>query len=194
MELSDVTKFLYFSGIIVWLLPPIRQFNNSLFYFFLILALGDSISLAYVYLLGKSIPLGYYVVLDLLTIISLTNILIVKRYKYLFIVVGVVVTISLFILQLNTSSHYVLLALLNSVVFIMILKIFIMNYVDYSKINLFLMILLFYQTTILFKLLNMALGFADATAFFIITGIAQIIFGLYFSIVRADRPESIIKL
>jgi hypothetical protein len=54
--------------------------------------------------------------------------------------------------------------------------------------------LLFYQTTILFKVLNMAIGFADATAFFIITTIAQIIFGLYFSIVRADRPESIIKL
>jgi len=40
----------------------------------------------------------------------------------------------------------------------------------------------------------MAIGFADAAAFFIITSIAQIIFGLYFSIVRADRSEFITKL
>jgi hypothetical protein len=194
MELSDLIKILYFIGVVVWLAPPIRQFRTPLFYFFLVLAFGDTISLGYGSILGKSIPLAYYVAFSFLLIISLVDKVIVKRNKYLILAIGVILVIGLFIVRLETSYYFILFALLHSIIFIMILKLFIMSYVNYSKINFFLLMLLFYQTTVLFKLLNMAIGFADATAFFVITGIAQIIFGLYFSIVRADRSESIIKL
>jgi hypothetical protein len=194
MGLSDFIKILYFTGVVFWLVPPIRQFRTPLFYFFLVLVLGDTISLGYGSILGKSIPLAYYVVFSFLLIISLIDKVIVKRNKYLILAIGVILVIGLFIVRLETSYYFILFALLHSIIFIMILKLFIMSYVNYSKINFFLLMLLFYQTTVLFKLLNMAIGFADATAFFVITGIAQIIFGLYFSIVRADRSESIIKL
>lgn len=194
MGLSDFIKILYFTGVVFWLVPPIRQFRTPLFYFFLVLVLGDTISLGYGSILGKSIPLAYYVVFSFLLIISLIDKVIVKRNKYLILAIGVILVIGLFIVRLETSYYFILFALLHSIIFIMILKLFIMSYVNYSRINFFLLMLLFYQTTVLFKLLNMAIGFADATAFFVITGIAQIIFGLYFSIVRADRSESIIKL
>jgi hypothetical protein len=194
MGLSDFIKILYFTGVVFWLVPPIRQFRTPLFYFFLVLVLGDTISLGYGSILGKSIPLAYYVVFSFLLIISLIDKVIVKRNKYLILAIGVILVIGLFIVRLETSYYFILFALLHSIIFIMILKLFIMSYVNYSRINFFLLMLLFYQTTVLFKLLNMAIGFADATAFFVITGIAQIIFGLYFSIVRADRSEFITKL
>jgi hypothetical protein len=194
MELSDFIKTLYYIGIVVWLAPPIRQFRTPLFYFYLILAFGDTISLAYGSILGRSIPLGYYVVLSFLLIVSLTDKVIVRRNKYLILAIGVLLVIGLFFVRLETSYYFILFALLHSIIFFMILKLFIMSYVNYSKINFFFLMLLFYQATALFKLLNMAIGFADATAFFVITTIAQIIFGLYFSIVRADRSEFITKL
>jgi hypothetical protein len=194
MGLADFFRIIYSVGFIIWIFPPIRQFRTPLFYFFLILAIGDTFSLGYSFLLSKSIPLGYFVAISFLLIISLTDKVVLMRHKYLILAIWVMLVIGLFNVRLETSYYFILVALLHSIIFIMILKLFIMSYVNYSKINFFLLMLLFYQTTILFKVLNMAIGFADAAAFFIITSIAQIIFGLYFSIVRADRSEFITKL
>jgi hypothetical protein len=73
-----------------------------------------------------------------------------------------------------------------------ILKRFIVNYAFEKRVNVFNLILIFYFLTIITKFFNLLTGFADAIAFFIITSIAQVIFGLYFSIVREDKPKIVL--
>ncbi|MDP2036084.1 MAG: hypothetical protein Q8L04_01780, partial [Ignavibacteria bacterium] len=66
------------------------------------------------------------------------------------------------------------------------LKWLITTYVETKKLNIFYLMLVFYMLTVILKFFNLLFGFADASAFFIITTIAQIIFGLFFSFVRED--------
>jgi hypothetical protein len=70
---------------------------------------------------------------------------------------------------------------------LIILKNLITNFVLAGKLSVFLIVFLFYQFTTIAKLSNLLMWFADATAFFILTSIAQIIFGLFFSIYREDK-------
>jgi hypothetical protein len=52
--------------------------------------------------------------------------------------------------------------------------------------------LVFYELTVILKFFNIIIGFADAYGFYFVTSIAQIIFGLFFSIVREDESGVII--
>ena len=70
---------------------------------------------------------------------------------------------------------------------LIILKNLITNYVTTTKLSLFHIVFLFYQFTAVAKFSNLLIGFAEAYAFFILTTIAQIIFGLFFSIYREDK-------
>ena len=65
---------------------------------------------------------------------------------------------------------------------LIILKDLITNFVSLGKVSLFHLVFLFYQLTTLTKFSNILFGFADAFAFFILTTIVQILFGLYFSV------------
>jgi hypothetical protein len=75
---------------------------------------------------------------------------------------------------------------------LIILKNLITNFVSAGKLSLFHLVFLFYQFTTIAKFSNLLTGFADATAFFILTGIAQILFGLFFSIYREDKSGLVI--
>jgi hypothetical protein len=79
-----------------------------------------------------------------------------------------------------------------SIVLFVFIKNLIVKYVDETRFNIFYLMLIFYNLLTISKFLNFILGFADATAFFVITTIAQIIFGLFFSIFREDNSKLIL--
>src|SRR4030042_4809640 len=62
MNIVIITKILFFTSFIIWLLPPIRQFKTRFFYYFLILAIIDPISLTYMYLLKTSVHPLFHII------------------------------------------------------------------------------------------------------------------------------------
>ncbi len=90
-------------------------------------------------------------------------------------------------LNMNGVLSYFSIISLHLGIFLVFLKEFIVKYVSEKKFSLFLLFLFVYELTVVLKLFNILVGYADATAFFIITSIAQIIFGLFFSIHREDK-------
>ncbi|MDH7606067.1 MAG: hypothetical protein QHH13_14300, partial [Melioribacter sp.] len=60
-------------------------------------------------------------------------------------------------------------------------------------INAFYIVLLFYELTLITKFLIILFNTEDATAYFIITTIFQITFGLFFSIFREDKTSIALK-
>jgi len=86
------------------------------------------------------------------------------------------------IFQLNRNEILFFYIFLQLGITLIILKNLITNYVSADKLSVFLLVFLFYQLTTLTKLSNLLFGFADAFAFFILTTIVQILFGLYFSV------------
>lgn len=181
------TQFLYFISIIIWLLPPIRQYRTKLFFFFLILAVMDPISFAYFQIFNKTIPFGFYLFANFLLFISLMEFNSIKKNLFIIISSGLLFLLIIIFANFTTNQNLIILTAIQFLILATVLKKFIVNFALNKYINLFQLVLVFYLLTVITKFLNLLTSFADATAFFIITSIAQIIFGLYFSIFRENN-------
>ena len=180
-------KYLVYSGIIVWLFPPIRQFRTSKFYFFLILALMDPIALIYGEIFRTSITFNYYLIGNYLLLASLAWEKKSSEIRYSLVVAGIFFTILLFTINFSTNDHLFIAVILQIILLLILLKTFIVEYAFNSNFNLFYLVLVFYVLTIISKFLIVLLDLANASAFFHITTIAQILFGLFFSIYKEGK-------
>ncbi len=191
MPSADVTKLLLFTSIIVWLLPPFKQYKGKYFLFFLILACIDPISLFFIYIIRYPLPSQILVLFNYCLLLSLIekNFL---RKNWIWILLIALVLLSPTIFHFNRNEIILVYILLQFGITLIILKNLITNFVSAGKLSLFHLVFIFYQFTAIAKYYNLLIGFADATAFFILTSIAQIIFGLFFSIYREDKSGLVI--
>ena len=182
MTLADISKLLFFTSIIVWLLPPFKQFKGKYFLFFLILAFMDPINLLFLFIIKSPFSQSQFLILlNYCSLLSIIERNLLKKYWIWLLFI----TLALFsptIFHFNGNEIIIVYILLQLGITLIILKNLITNYVSVGKLSLFLLVFLFYQFTTLTKLSNLLIGFADAFAFFILTTIVQIIFGLFFSV------------
>jgi hypothetical protein len=185
MNLPDIIKLIFFTSVIIWCLPPIRQYRAYYFDFFLILACIDPIALIYLWITKTSVPPWVYVLFIYLAVLSIYQESILKKYKYIFISLPLILVLT--ISFQNKTSYNALIIFELVVLLLSFLQKLIVYYVNQKKLHIFYLVLVFYILTSILKYFNLIIGFADAVDFFIITSIAQIAFGLFFSIVREDR-------
>lgn len=188
MSTGSIFKFLVYISIVVWLFPPIRQFKQSKFFFFLILAMMDPIALIYFEIFKHTISFNYYLIGGYLTLVSVLWNSNKSEINYSLIVGGIFYLILLFTINFTARDHLFIAIILQFILLIVFLKTFIVEYAINSKFNFFYLALVFYIITIISKFLIVLIGFADATAFFSVTTIAQILFGLFFSVSRENKP------
>ncbi|MEW6508778.1 MAG: hypothetical protein AB1432_13645 [Bacteroidota bacterium] len=185
--MHNLIKGLFYFSIVLWLIPPIRQYKTNYFFFFLILAFIDPLVILYSKITFQNVPLSFYIFTNFLLFISLLDTSSIKRNWFL-VFSGLVVLIGIVIYSnFTTSQSLIILIAIQFLILTAILKKFIVNFALNKKINLFHLVLILYILTIITKFFNVLTSFSDATAFFIITTIAQIIFGFYFSIVRGNN-------
>lgn len=182
MTLADISKLLFFTSIIVWLLPPFKQFKGKYFLFFLILAFMDPINVLFLFIIKSSflhsqilILLNYGLLLSIIRKDFLK-----KHWTWIFLTTLALFTPTIF--HFNRREIILVFILLQLGITLIILKKLITNFASAGKLSLFYLVFLFYQFTAIAKFSNILIGFADATAFFILTTIVQIIFGLFFSV------------
>ena len=186
MNVADITKLLFFVSIFVWLIPPFKQYKGKYFLFFLILSCIDPINLLFLFIIKTAYQPQIMLIINYLLLLSLINFILLKKYWPWVILVSILL-LSPTIFKFDSSKIVIIYILLNSGIALIILKSLITSFVTVEKLNLFLTIFLIYQLTVIAKFSNLILGFADAVAFFILTSIAQIIFGLFFSVYREDK-------
>ena len=184
MSLVDIIKILYFTSIIIWCLPPIRQFRGRFFDFFLVLACIDPIGTFYGLITKSNIPLWVYSLFIYLLIPSALTETTLKKFRYVFITVPIIFVLT--IPYQTKLSYQIFIILENAILLLIFLQVLIVNYASVKKINIFYLVLVFYITTNILKIFNLLVGFADAAALYMVTSIIQIAFGLYFSIARED--------
>lgn len=184
MNLTDFIKLLFFASVVVWILPAIRQYKSYMFDFFLVLAVIDPITLFFGIITKTNMPQWLYALFIYLLIISITTEDILKKLKYVFIALPLLFVI--IIPYMTTKYYHILFICMGLVLLFVFLRWLITSYVETKKLNIFYLMLVFYMLTVILKFFNLLFGFADASAFFIITSIAQIFFGLFFSFVRED--------
>lgn len=182
-----LTQILIYISVIIWLFPPIRQYRTKLFPFFLVLALMDPITLGYFELFNKTIPFGFYLITTYLLFLLILGIESIKKNYFILGIVGFVFLGIIIFAEFTTTQSIIILLAFQFLIISITLKKFIVIFSFERRIDLFYLVLSFYFLTNITKFFNLLTGFADATAFFIITTIAQIIFGFYFSIVRENN-------
>lgn len=191
MTIADISKLLLFTSIIVWLLPPFKQYKGKYFFFFLILACIDPISLFFIFVIKSSLPSQILILFNYCLFFSLLELNFIKKnWIWIFLITLVLFTPTIFHFTLIQITW--VLIIIQSGITLIILKNLITNFVSEEKLSLFHLVFLFYQFTAISKLSNLLIGFADATAFYILTTIVQIIFGLFFSIYREDKSGLVI--
>lgn len=152
----------------------------------------DPISIAYLYILNKVIPVEFYLFANYVLLISLIDREALKRNLFFVVISFIIILFLITFANFSINQNFIILISIQFLMLAIILKRFIVNYAFEKSINLFYLLLCFYFLTNITKFFNVLTGFADATAFFIITSIAQIIFGLFFSIFREDNPKIIL--
>ncbi len=192
MNLIGISQILFYTSVVIWLVPAFRQFHSKLFVFFLILALMDPISIAYLYILNKVIPVEFYLFANYVLLISLIDKDAIRRNLFFIVISFIIILFLITFANFSINQNFIILVSIQFLMLAIILKRFIVNYAFEKSVNLFYLLLCFYFLTNITKFFNVLTGFADATAFFIITSIAQIIFGLFFSIFREDNPKIIL--
>lgn len=190
MSIIEILKILFYISIVVWLFPPIRQWKTKYFYFFLILALADPISL----FIKNFIYIHIYFYFPFVSLLLFLSIYKKEKLneKYHF-TVTITATLLTFILTLLLEQSQLTVGILHFLIVFLFLKEFIIRFSFKSELDIFLLMLIFYEFTTILKYLNVALGFTNATAYFFITTIFQISFGLFFAIVKGDRARVVIQ-
>jgi hypothetical protein len=185
----SIVKFLLIYGVYLWFIPPIRQYKQRLFYFFLFLAFVDPIQMIIIHN-HITMPSNYYTTFSYIILATLLWNKKSPKLNYLLIAGGLVIFIlTSIVFKFTYDTDKLFFFGLQIIILFLFLKKFIMDYASYSKINVFQLVLVFFQLTVVSKIPLLILGTPNALAFYIITSAISIAFGLYFSIFREDKTK-----
>lgn len=179
-----VVKVIYYLSLVIWLIPPVRQFRGDYFYFFLILALLDpAASLLY---RGMDVPyFSTYTFGGFLVMMSLTGINKKNAYIYL--------PAFLLLLYLNVAHPFnlrILIIIEYLVVAFIIQKRAIQHFFTWQKFYPFHLVLLFYVITVITKFMFLLLNIKGGDIYFYITSFFEIIIAIYFCIVKGEEKKT----
>lgn len=180
-----------YASMIIWLFPAIRQYKTNLFYFFLILALEDPTCHLTTKLLG---------LFDTTYIHSLASLLLfysiefkwddIKKNWILNVILIVGFALWLFMLP----NHLLLVIIIHSLILGKFIKYIVIRLHNYSETNLFYLILIFYELTILVNLIVFLSENNIGYMLHYITLAFQFLIAIFFIVFRVDSTIMIRSL
>ena len=166
-------------AIVAWLIPPIRQFKQSLYKYFLVLALTDPIGI----ILGKLLQFPPYLFYNFSSIVLLFSVFEYKNINKKIIISSIILLIISYLASKSPNKYtFYFIIFINFLILLIFLKRTLLFVIDNSLINIFHMILLLYQTTSILKMLSVVENFSSGVYYYAITNIFQILIAIFFSI------------
>jgi len=194
MELATI---IFRSSMFIFLLPPIRQFRGRYFYFFLTLAVEDPLGS---FLVHKA-HFDWEIVHIVFSVLLLTAI--IKPEKFLkkslhFLPFFLFVILFYYIFKnyykfVHGSLEFGI-GLMHFIIFVALIKQSILLIRERMEINIFQILLILYETSIISKFITYSLLETKGLIFLFITLAFELILGLFFSIFRSDNPKLFIRL
>jgi len=185
-------EIIYYISILIWLLPPVRQYKGKFFFFFLALAIVDPFSLL-LFLFHQELPVFVYLYFNLIRLLSLIPWEYITRYKYYILVPFLFLTIPE-IVGVNIEFFLILESFVSFLIFLFLLTDFVFEYVNYRTINMGLFILMLFELTTILKIMNIIFGFTNATLYYITTTLFQNSIGIIFILYKVESPKFKISL
>ncbi len=182
-------KFIAYLSYFCWVIVAFRQFKTEYFYFFFLLALGDSLSLL-IYLGTDLIPANVVLPISILLPISIHK---TPNQKQLLLVVIFIISSSFLTYKLNESLINILMLGINFLVAIS----FVIKLVLKLKSNIFSItdvLLVSYMFGAILKYLNILINVSEGLILFGITTLFQSIIGIVFILLKSDSVILVRKL
>lgn len=184
-------KILVFISTVVWLFTPIRQFKTRYFWLFLALALTDPLSI----ILGRSFNLvlgQFYVPFSILYLFAIMDFSKITFKKIAFSLIVISLGIISFIRYWEYSQIFILVVLL--LILILLVKNSFEFVIEKGSINIFHIVLVFYQMLNVLKFFSLINYFSTGIWFFFFSSILQIFIGIFFLIYSEDNSKLLIRI
>ena len=194
----ELARLLLNISIIVFLLPPIRQYRGRFFYYFLLLAVNDPIARLLLLKPFFMPQLKIHILFSFFLLIS-----IIWQNKFFKIIIFSIPIIILYFYGMsfvNTSfvevanTLRIIIGFLHVIIFFALSKMTMVELREKMGINLFLVILLFYEATMLLKFIVYGFGMSKGLLFFFMTLAIEILLAIFFICFRDDNPKLLIKI
>jgi len=182
-----VEKIIAYISIFFWLFPPFRQYKGRYFYYFLILALSDPLALIVVSLIGI-LPLFIHAIAGLLLLYSFDSIEYLKKY----LLANMVFILAFFLFLFLLDNLLYLILALHLLILYRFIRLSLLNTFSKNELNIFLLVLVFYEISIVVKTIVFVSGTNLGIIFFYLTLSFQILFAIFFTIFR--EGSSFLKL
>jgi len=191
--MTNLSNTIFYLSILIWLLPPFRQYKTFFFSYFLVLGIADIL----VFFTTKFFEISsydFYVIVSFCLFIALQEIEYLKKKKMMFIGLGLIV-ICLSFFRIEKNPYIFLIAFLHLMIIFRILYLFVMVAAEKQVINFFYLVLAFYEFTILLKFLNFLfpLNVEAQTYFYITTGF-ELLVGIFYTTFREDSRKLVYQL
>lgn len=178
-------------SILIWAVIPFRQLGKQYFYYFFLNAIVDPIVL-FLRIVFHSTSNYLYLPITILILYSV-QIKNINKNKLLFSFLFIICSL----IGLNNevlNNIFLIIGIIHLIIFLVFIKDFIIIFVNKDLVNVFLVILSFYEITIITKDFNLLTGITDANIYFAITTIFEILFGLFFCVFRSDDNRLLLQL
>lgn len=182
-----IAEIILILNVILWLLPPIRQYTGRYFLYFFILAISDPVNILLIKFLNVD-PFKTHFVISLILLLIVINL--GKRVPYYQLIISILVVIILF--YQNNKIFEVLIFVIHICIFFYFCLIIIQYYYAKEKLILFHFALLFYEMTVALKFIFLLINFKSGLVDFYITNFIQILLAIYFCWDIEEKPKIVL--
>jgi len=183
--------FIMLLSMFFWLFPPIRQYKTDLFWYFFILAISDPISVGLSRAGILSLLIGY-AISGFILIFSLYGSYRKNWHVRAILLILFIMLIPVFFMSSN--YHYGIFITFH----ITILFFFLWHSVNFigvhSKLNIFTIMLVLYELSLILKVVTLLSDVKAGVAFFFITDIFQMLIAVFFTIFKENDSRLFINL
>lgn len=179
-------------GYTIWIIVPVRQFGQKYFLFFLILIVGDIITLIS-RLAFHSRSNIFYLIFGILCFLSVRG----RKISGAIKIIAILLSAATFLIEYNGLGYkyeFIIISLCNLLLFFSFLKHFIINFSIERKFNIFLASLVFYEILSVTKFLNIITTLIDASVYFDTATVIQMFIGILLCIFKEDSSLLQIKM
>jgi|WetSurMetagenome_2_1015567.scaffolds.fasta_scaffold139609_3 hypothetical protein len=176
---------------IFWLFPAVRQFKTDLFFYFLILAVMDPIVDVARLTMG-GIMYNVYVIMSFLILLIFIYINLKKIYFFAAVFISLVLVFFSFFARI--SYCYDLLILSQVCILLFLIKRALFFIATYKNVNIFHLVLILYETSLIMKLLALLTNAEVGQSYFLITTIFEIFIAIFFSIFKEDNKKMLLSI
>jgi hypothetical protein len=171
-----LSEYLFFAELIVWAIPPLKQFKGGYFLFFLVIAVSPFASVLGFYLI-KLIPFTVYVIASFIMLVILQY---YNSGKIKFLIITLIFPVS-FIIYYN-EWHYDLISIiiLHTSIVIYVIYFLLQFLYKTNSLNLYYFVLVIYEASVVLKMITFLTNIQTGKLYFYITSIFELLIGIYF--------------